>query len=88
MRTNLRPLLQWLILAVFIVLGTILAILICGEENPTKPLSISDFLLIKAIAMVSAYATYKAAKWCYSRDYFPALVHKYFELCDKIEENK
>lgn len=86
MITRLHPVFQWLLLAAFFAWGTILTVVICGDDNPDMPLSLFDFFLIKAMAGMSAYTTYKAADWCYRKDFFPALVRKYIEECDKMEE--
>lgn len=83
---RLHPVLQWLLLAAFFAWGTILTVIICGDDNPDMPLSLFDFFLIKIMAGMSTYTTYKAADWCYRKDFFPALVRKYIEECDKMEE--
>lgn len=86
MTTRLHPVLQWLLLAAFVAWATILMIIICGQENPKIPLSLFDFAVLKVMAGMSAYSTYKAAEWCYRKGYFPALVRKYIESSDKMEE--
>lgn len=87
MTIRLHPVFKWLLLAVFFAWGTILTVLICGDDNPEMPLTLFDFFIIKILAIMSAYSTYKAAEWCYRKDYFPALVRKYIESCDKMEED-
>lgn len=79
MRKPLPTIVQWLLVAAFVAWSTILFVVIVGEDTPDMALSLFEFFLIKAMALGSAYATYKAGKWCYNRSYFPEIVCKYIE---------
>lgn len=86
MKAVIRYASQWGLICLFLVWGCILMVVIFGEDNPNQPLPIVEFFGIKLMGIGSAYATYKAAVWCYVRDMFPALVRKYMEECDKMED--
>ncbi len=88
MKKQLHPMFQWLLVAAFVVWSCVLMVVIFGEDTPDMPLSIVEFFLIKMMGIASAYSTYKAAEWCYRKDYFPTLVRKYIESCDKMEEDE
>lgn len=78
--------LQWMLTLAFLAWSCILAVVIMGDDSPESPLSLFDFFIIKAMAIGSAYSTYKAANWCYVRDLFPKLVYAYIEQCKKEED--
>lgn len=88
MRKPLYPVLQWLLTATFVAWSTVLLVMIVGEDSPEMQLSLFDFFLIKAMALCSAYATYKAGEWCYARSYFPPVICKYIEECKKDIEDE
>lgn len=86
MKYHLPVALKWVLTAAFFVWGTILAIVILGEDSPDMTMSLSEFFLVKFMAVGSAYATYKAAKWCYVQGLFPKVVNTYIETCKKEED--
>lgn len=88
MRKPLHPVLQWLLVAAFFAWSTVLLVMIVGEDNPEMQFSLFDFFLIKAMAVCSAYTTYKAGEWCYTRAYFPPVIIKYIEECEKDIEDE
>lgn len=88
MNIHLPVALKWVLTALFFGWSCILAIVIIGEDTPDMPLSLFDFFLIKFMAIGSAYATYKAANWCYDRDLFPRLIYAYIEKCDNMEDEE
>lgn len=75
MNIHLPASLKWVLTAAFFGWSCILLIVIIGEESPNMPLSLFGFFLIKFIAIGAAYATLKAANWCYDRDLFPRLIN-------------
>lgn len=86
MKYHLPVALKWVLTAVFLVWVAILAIVILGEDSPEMAISFFEFFLVKFMAIGSAYATYKAAKWCYVQGLFPKLINTYIETCQKEED--
>lgn len=86
MKYYLPVALKWVLTAVFLVWAAILAIVILGEDSPEMAISFFEFFLVKFMAIGSAYATYKAAKWCYVQGLFPKLINTYIETCQKEED--
>lgn len=86
MKYHLPVALKWVLTAVFLVWAAILAIVILGEDSPEMAISFFEFFLVKFMAIGSAYATYKAAKWCYVQGLFPKLINTYIETCKKEED--
>lgn len=86
MKYHLPVALKWVLTAAFFVWAAILAIVILGEDSPEMAISFFEFFLVKFMAIGSAYATYKAAKWCYVQGLFPKLINTYIEMCKKEED--
>lgn len=86
MKTPVPVALKWLLTLAFLVWSCILLVVIAGEDDPEMPLPLFDFFILKVMGGCSAYATYKAANWCYNRDLFPKLVYTYMEQCKKEED--
>lgn len=86
MKYHLPVVLKWVLTAAFFVWAAILAIVILGEESPESTISFFEFFLVKFMAIGSACATYKAAKWCYVQGLFPKLINTYIETCKKEED--
>lgn len=83
MTARFPAIVKWLLTAAFFGWAMVLVIVICGEEAPDAPWSTIEFFMLKIMGVGSAYATYKAAKWCYDRGLFPKCIYTYMELCDK-----
>lgn len=86
MRKTIHPVLQWLLTASFVSWSAVLLVIIVGEDNPEAQLSLFDFLVIKAMAFCSAYATYKAFVWCYEHYLFPKCIYNYIHNLEEEEE--
>lgn len=86
MKYHLPVVLKWVLTAAFFVWAAILTIVILGEDSPESEISFFEFFLVKFMAIGSAYATYKAAKWCYVQGLFPKLINTYIETCKKEED--
>lgn len=86
MKYHLPVVLKWVLTAAFFVWAAILTIVILGEDSPESKISFFEFFLVKFMAIGSAYATYKAAKWCYVQGLFPKLINTYIETCEKEED--
>ena len=88
MNIHLPVVLKWVLTAAFSGWSCILLMVIIGEESPNIPFSLFSFFLIKFIAIGAAYATLKAANWCYNRDLFPELINAYIEKCNNEAEEE
>lgn len=86
MKYHLPVVLKWVLTAAFFVWAAILTIVILGEDSPESTISFFEFFLVKFMAIGSACATYKAAKWCYVQGLFPKLINTYIETCKKEED--
>ena len=70
MKTTVK---QWALLTVLCIWGLIAFVFLCGEENPNMPLSVSLFLLIKAIAFVNLLACVLIGKHLNKKGWLPNL---------------
>lgn len=86
MKYRLPVALKWVLTAAFLAWASILTIVIFGEDSHEMKISFFVFFLAKFMAIGSAYATYKAAKWCYVQGLFPKLINTYIETCKKEED--
>lgn len=86
MTYHLPNILKWGLTLAFLAWSCVLTVVILGEDSFDMPMSFFEFFLIKAMAIGSAYATYKAANWCYVRDMFPQYVRTCIEKCEKEED--
>ena len=77
---------RWALLLAFCAWATVILVVLLGEDNNDNPLTIFQFLVWKIMAFGSAYATYKAGAWCYSRKMFPAIVEAWVKECEKEED--
>ena len=88
MKYRLSVALKWVLLAAFFAWSTIIFILIVGEDDPETQWTLSDFFLIKILAICAAYITYRAAVWCYGQDLCPKCIYVYIKKCEEDEEDQ
>lgn len=80
---TLKNLTGWAMVAALTVAGLTLAVVILGEAGNDTP--ITTTAMIKATAILLAYAEYKAARWAYRKGLIPA---KFIELINMFNTEK
>ena len=64
---------QWSLLIVLAIWGMFAFIILVGEDNPEMPMSLTQFILLKAGALVNISAVGIIAKRCNKRGWLPDL---------------
>ncbi len=64
---------QWSLLTILIIWGMLAFIVLAGEDNPEMPMSLTQFILLKAGALVNISAVGIIAKRCNKRGWLPDL---------------
>lgn len=77
MRTIVKSeIFKWAILSALLMIGTIAFMVLAGEDDPMKPLPLSRWLLMKAVAGLVLYACYIFGRILYRLGLLPEYVDR------------
>lgn len=62
---------QWTLLAIVSVVVVLAFLVLVGDEDPTQPLNITEFLLVKGTALSVLYVCYRVVRWGDNKGLFP-----------------
>lgn len=79
-KTKRSKAVQWVAMWFLSIWGFISFIVIVGEEDPNNPLSLSEFFLIKAVAMASLLICLYVGKVLHKAGYLPEELDKDDEI--------
>lgn len=64
---------QWVICSAIFTVGILSFLVLCGEDNPEKPMSLTQFFAYKIGAGVVIYFCYQLGRYCESKGLLPEM---------------
>lgn len=80
------PVIQYAILAALCLFAAVAVIIIFGEEDPNKPMSLFEFFVLKGLAVFALYGMYNFGVWLKAHDMIPARVLAFLAKCEEEED--
>lgn len=76
MKATIKPFTKWGLFLSLMTVGMISFMVMAGDESPECPMSLTRFLLMKGIALLTFIGVYFACKYFHAKGMFPEWIDR------------